>query len=387
MSDSSPDILSPEKKRAIEVVQDVMRRRREGEIVTDADVLRANPTLLRPLGELLERASAVAFLADEVTESPWANLMDKLDDDLISEDSATAISDTAQLPPEQPPAESKTAPEQSKATEDEQHATRITFYEEDHIILGTQLLDSNYEAMATVEIPSQDAAAPKKAIGKQTIAIHGVPLQAAAVRFRPKQRPPMALLKLRDDHQVDGEVERLRQDVTVIGRNQGEITVPHDFQMSGRHASISRELHEGEYRWMLRDLDSRNGVFVRIRNLRLKDQDLLLIANRLVQFTDRRPTGPCQLQEILEGKLSDCLQLQDAEEYRIGRDAAVCAELLGQEPQLDAIHVRLTCDEQGRWCIFNSDTVNGVWVRVQEIQLIHRAGFQLGEQRFVFEIP
>ena len=59
--------------------------------------------------------------------------------------------------------------------------------------------------------------------------------------YRPVLRPPMAMLCLLDDGREDGEWIRLRKDVTTIGRTEGDIVVPHDTAMSGRHAAIQRE--------------------------------------------------------------------------------------------------------------------------------------------------
>ena len=62
--------------------------------------------------------------------------------------------------------------------------------------------------------------------------------------YRPTQRPPLALLIALDDGKGDGEVVRLRTDRFVIGRTEGDLLIPHDQQISGRHVEITRQRAE-----------------------------------------------------------------------------------------------------------------------------------------------
>src|SRR5438045_629773 len=70
---------------------------------------------------------------------------------------------------------------------------------------------------------------------------------------RPMQRPPTAQLCILDDGKQEGEWVRLRADRTTIGRVEGEIVIPHDKQMSARHAEIVREKTAKGWRWLLID--------------------------------------------------------------------------------------------------------------------------------------
>ena len=81
---------------------------------------------------------------------------------------------------------------------------------------------------------------------------------------RPVERPPIAMLCVLDDGKLDGEWLRLRADRTVIGRTDGDVRIPHDGLISGRHAEIVRQRVPNGYRWLLADLQSTNGTFVRI---------------------------------------------------------------------------------------------------------------------------
>lgn len=77
-----------------------------------------------------------------------------------------------------------------------------------------------------------------------------------------------------------GEVYELEAD-TVIGRNNGEITFPHDGFMSGRHARIERRGNS----FILTDEGSRNGTFVKIKGeVELKPGDMILVGKQLFRF-------------------------------------------------------------------------------------------------------
>src|SRR5262249_62385494 len=81
--------------------------------------------------------------------------------------------------------------------------------------------------------------------------------------YRPMRRPPMALLCILDDGKEDGEWLRLRADRIIIGRSEGDIIIPHDPMISGRHAELARRPDQGRYRWHLTDLQSTNGTYLR----------------------------------------------------------------------------------------------------------------------------
>ena len=96
----------------------------------------------------------------------------------------------------------------------------------------------------------------------QVTSVAGAPGDATA--YRPSLRPAMALLYVLDDGEDTGEIVRIRPSSFVIGRVDGNLTIPHDGGISGRHAEISRRLENGEHCWYLKDLQSTNGTFVRL---------------------------------------------------------------------------------------------------------------------------
>lgn len=77
-----------------------------------------------------------------------------------------------------------------------------------------------------------------------------------------------------------GEVYELGDD-TVIGRNTGEISFPHDGFMSGRHARIVKQGNV----FKLTDEGSRNGTFIKIKDeVELKAGDMILVGKQLFRF-------------------------------------------------------------------------------------------------------
>jgi hypothetical protein len=102
--------------------------------------------------------------------------------------------------------------------------------------------------------------------------------------FRPQRRPPIALLCIFDDQDQDGEWVRLRGDTAIIGRTEGDITIPHDNMMSSRHAELARRVEGGRTRWHLTDLQSTNGTFVRVASALLKHNQELLLGSCRFRF-------------------------------------------------------------------------------------------------------
>ena len=81
--------------------------------------------------------------------------------------------------------------------------------------------------------------------------------------FRPSLRPPTAVLIVCDDGSEEGETIRIRKERFVIGRTEGDLTIGHDSQISSRHAELRQVLVREKYRWILTDLKSTNGTYVR----------------------------------------------------------------------------------------------------------------------------
>jgi len=107
---------------------------------------------------------------------------------------------------------------------------------------------------------------------------------APAQPYRPTQRPPVALLTVLDDGKGDGEVLRLRADRFVIGRSEGDCLIPHDPLISARHLEISRHRVGEQFRWVVTDLQTTNGLFIRVSRAALADKAEFLVGKGRYRF-------------------------------------------------------------------------------------------------------
>jgi pSer/pThr/pTyr-binding forkhead associated (FHA) protein len=227
------------------------------------------------------------------------------------------------------------------------------------------------------------------------------PAAEAPPSFRPRQRPPMALLTIYDDGRRDGETVRLRADSSVLGREHGEVVIPHDSRMSSRHAEIRRALENGEWKWTLSDLGSTNGTFVRVHKCSIKAGQELLIGHRRFRFEDAQPeepppaepTGPRATLSWMP-PMAILVELTSqgdgrrfplpGNEHWVGGDASCTVPL--DDPMIADRHVRLFRDERG-WRLESHEARDGVWLRIEKpVTVDRRCSFQLGEQRFLLRV-
>ena len=221
----------------------------------------------------------------------------------------------------------------------------------------------------------------------------------------------MAVLHVLDDGDDSGEVVRIRPNSFVIGRVEGNLTIPHDAGISGRHAEISRRFENGEHSWFLKDLQSTNGTFVRASTVILSHEQEFLIGSRRFRF--EVPVAPEQpapaehasnatrkweslasspgvsslapaLVEVSPGRPGQRYPLREPENW-LGRDKTQCS-IVVDDPMVDRRHARVYRDEKNRWIIANARSRNGLWARVQEVGLGRGGFFQCGEQRFFFKV-
>ena len=74
----------------------------------------------------------------------------------------------------------------------------------------------------------------------------------------------------------------------------------------------------------------------------------------------------------------------EAAEQWLGRDAVPIS--LSEDVLIDPRHARVVRDAKGGWSIVDADSRNGVWLRIDRYVLEGTCAFQLGEQRFVFQV-
>jgi hypothetical protein len=229
--------------------------------------------------------------------------------------------------------------------------------------------------------------------------------------FRPTARPPVALLTVQDDGRNDGEVIRIRQPRFVIGRAEGDLVIPIDGRMSSKHIEITLQSVGGLHRWVVTDLQSTHGMFVRVSRTVLADGAEFLVgggryrldvpeqaADATAEFMPDSPnTGetrgwdsgpspfrPPALTELLGNAIGNRLLLVKPE-YWIGSDAS-CAVCRADDPFCEPRHVRLFRSPRGNWHAEHNKTQNGLWLRMPQIVAESMIQFQIGEQRFRLKV-
>jgi pSer/pThr/pTyr-binding forkhead associated (FHA) protein len=232
--------------------------------------------------------------------------------------------------------------------------------------------------------------------------------------FRPSNRPPMALLAIVDDGGEGAEWIRIRGDELNVGRVEGDILIPHDESISGKHLKIYRRLIKKQYRWVLKDLESTNGTFVRISTAVLKNGQELQVGGSRFRFEAAQEVGASEgetptppnrnvtqgweavttehLQQFAAG-LVELTPTGDGARYTLsqerlslGSGAGACEIRIENDPFVSPRHAELFRDRKDRWNIRDVRSRNGTWLRIAEIPIKTDAEFQAGEQRFHLKV-
>ena len=226
--------------------------------------------------------------------------------------------------------------------------------------------------------------------------------------FRPTQRPAVPVLAVLDDDGEEGESIRIRQEQFIIGRTEGDLVIPHDSQMSSRHMELRRTFSKEKFRWHLVDLKSTNGTYVRIGQALLQHGQEFILGRTRLRFDNQAaaeadhasPAKPATkawqsgANSSLVPSITELATdgggprvLVTKKEIWLGKDADYCQIVLRDDPFVSARHARIRQDEDGRWVVENNKSVNGVWLRVEQITFKGTCRFLLGEQQFVVRIP
>lgn len=212
--------------------------------------------------------------------------------------------------------------------------------------------------------------------------------RAADRRFRPQLRPPTPVLEVMDDDLQGGEKIRLRRRTFTMGRVQGDLILPNDRVMSRRHAEIFLENNKAREttRWMLRDLASVNGTFVRVSEMVLADRERLWLGGNLIRVSIDKPSGGLTLVE-LKTENADKAVLKPGVHW-IGLGPG-CVEFLHASPFLDDRGFCIESDQTGSWRLTDRASVNGLWRAIdgEPVELVDGSEFKLGEQHFTFRLP
>ena len=231
------------------------------------------------------------------------------------------------------------------------------------------------------------AAAPLPPAASATNVAEAAPADGTeALPWRPGRRPPMALLHVVDDGRDSGETIRLRDDALVVGRRTGGVAIPHDPFLEVNHARLDRLPGGG---WLLTDLGSADGTWVRVMTARLRPGTRFQIGGTRLVF-GRGVDGVAAFAPAGRDE-DDAPMASPQPPFLIGRADAVSGRaepglptLLLDDPFVSPIHAEVIAGRSA-WRIVNRG-LNGLWVRVDApVRLDSVAQFQCGDQRFVLE--
>lgn len=226
--------------------------------------------------------------------------------------------------------------------------------------------------------------------------------------FRPTTRPPVVQLTICDDGSATGEIIRIRDEQFIVGRTEGNLKLPFDDLLSSRHLAITRQTVKGSWRWVVTDLQSKNGVFFRVSKAPLSHNTEFLIGNGCYRYQLNQNAGPetaiwngneadapatrellanqspggSLLSEVVRGGSGQRISLAK-ETYTIGSHKS-CDIVRFDDPFTESKHATLARSDKGTWVIQNNKAKNGVWIRLPQIGIDKdgKCEFQAGEQRF-----
>lgn len=213
--------------------------------------------------------------------------------------------------------------------------------------------------------------------------------------------PARLVMLLRDGS--EGRAIPLIEGDTDIGAREGDLVFSDDPYLSPRHARVSCRANS----YTLRDLDSTNGVFVRLRDVQeLHDRDMLLIGQQVLRFEllldGELPLGPAWQGGVLVFGTPEVSRFARLVQYTtegVGRDVHYLFRdetIVGREngdivftddPFLSRRHAAIRADHAGhRFTLHDLGSSNGTAIRIRGEHVLRDGDqFRIGRHLFRFE--
>ena len=201
----------------------------------------------------------------------------------------------------------------------------------------------------------------------------------------------------------DGSSFQLIYEQTDIGRNEGDIVLKDDPYLSPRHARIRLQGHQ----WRIRDLDSVNGIYLRLREtVELQSNDFLLIGQQVLRYAtiddSEASLGPASSQGVLTFGTPEAKRYARLIQYTtegVGRDVYYLYRdetVLGREsgdivftddPFLSRRHASISIDRStSRVTLSDLNSSNGTAVRLRGERILQNGDhFRVGRHLFRFD--
>ncbi len=226
---------------------------------------------------------------------------------------------------------------------------------------------------------------------------------ATTDRFAPAELPgrPARLVVIAQDG-TPGRDYALVEPQTDIGREEGTVLLPNDPYVSPRHARVFRR----DGRFFVRDLDSVNGVYVRLRGpARLEHADLVLIGLEVLRFevvsdaemglgpaaergaqifgSPASPRFARLCQRTVEGVTRNVFYLS-ADETVIGREAGDI--VFTSDPFMSRRHALIRRDSSNVFTLQDLGSSNGTYLAIRgEVALDAGDHVRIGQHLFRLE--
>jgi pSer/pThr/pTyr-binding forkhead associated (FHA) protein len=202
---------------------------------------------------------------------------------------------------------------------------------------------------------------------------------------------------------TDGRRYAISDEQTDIGREEGQIVLTDDPYLSPRHARLT--LRNGKP--VLKDLDSLNGIYVRIREpVDIGDGDMLLLGQQVLRFEllsdTELPLGPAMQHGVMVFGTPEVQRIARLVQYTtegVGRDVHYLYRdetVIGREqgdlvftddPFMSRRHAAITIDRASRRFVLRDlGSSNGTAVRFRGERVLRPGDqFRVGRHLFRFE--
>lgn len=265
-------------------------------------------------------------------------------------------------------------------------------------------------AVAPAAVSPAPAPAFRAAAAPAAAAIDPAPAARPAPALEPAAQPPAStdpeargvLVSILKDGS-DGRRFPVYDEQTDIGRTEGQVVLGDDPYLSPRHARLA--FRNGQP--VLRDLDSLNGVYVRVRDpVDIGDGDMLLLGQQVLRFEvlaeSELPLGPAMQHGVMVFGTPEVQRFARLVQYTtegVGRDVHYLYRdetVIGREqgdlvftddPFMSRRHAAITVDRASRRFVLKDlGSSNGTAVRFRGERVL-RAGdqFRVGRHLFRFE--
>lgn len=216
---------------------------------------------------------------------------------------------------------------------------------------------------------------------------------------------PRALLVAILKDGSDGRVYPIHDEQTDIGRSEGHLVLADDPYLSARHARVLARADQ----ITLRDLESVNGIYVRLREpVDLHDGDMILLGQQVLRFEilseSELPLGPATHRGVLVFGTPEVPRIARLVQYTtegVGRDVHYLYRdetVIGREqgdivctddPFMSRRHAAITVDRsQRRFVLRDLGSSNGTAIRVRGERALRPGDqFRIGRHLFRYDRP